>query len=363
MVPDILVVGAGVFGLSVAEAAHRAGLTVRVLEADRPGGGASGGFVGALTPHAPTRWRPMMAFQFAALNRLGDHVQRLGEQSGIDTGYARIGRWTPIASERALNRAEADVEAAPLVWGAHGSMRIEPPDACPEVSGAAARYGFLFDDFSARISPRAYLSALAAALPRGSVETGRVLSVESGPVVRTEKDEFSAGHVVVAAGWRGWALLPEALRGMGVKGQAALLSGAPPDLPMITCDGLYIVPHADGTVAVGSTSEKRWTDPEPDGALEGVIARACAAVPALAGAKVIERWAGIRPKPPGREPVVGPVPGMPGIWLAGGGFKIGFGIAHAVGEAIVAAITGHPAPIPVPDTFTPACHIPGRASR
>ena len=66
-VTDLLVIGGGVFGLTVARAARQAGMSVRVIEAARPGAGASGGPVGALTPHAPTRWRPMMAFQFQAL--------------------------------------------------------------------------------------------------------------------------------------------------------------------------------------------------------------------------------------------------------------------------------------------------------
>lgn len=359
MAPDILVIGGGVFGLSAALAAHRAGLRVRVIEAEQPGAGASGGIVGALTPHAPSRWRPMMAFQFAALRSLASHAAGLTAATGLETGYCRTGRVVPIASEKAHARALKDVAAAPGVWGEDGRLEVLEAGAVADLSAKAGPFGVLHDTVSARISPRAYLSALRAALPANAIRRGRVLAVRPGPRAETGAGRIAAAHIVVAAGWRGWSLLPPALHGSGVKGQAALLRVSAGSLPIVTEDGLYIVPHADGTVAVGSTSEKRWTDPGPDAALDDVLDRARALVPLLAGAPVIERWAGIRPRPPGREPVVGPVPGTPGLWVAGGGYKIGFGIAHAVGEALVGVMLGQPAAIPVPDTFDPAIHCGG----
>jgi glycine/D-amino acid oxidase-like deaminating enzyme len=329
-----------------------------VLEAEVPGAGSSGGIVGALTPHAPTRWRPMMAFQFAALRALERRAAELRDLTGHDPGYRRTGRLVPVATERALERAEADLAAAPAVWGGAGRMCLLPPDAPSPFAPGLAPLGILHDDVSARISPRAYLATLAAALPPGTVERARVSAIGPGPVAETADGPRAAAHIVHAAGWPGWALLPQELRGSGVKGQAALLRVDAPDLPVITHDGLYIVPHGDGTIAVGSTSEKQWTDPGgTDMALDDLLARARAALPVLAGAPVIERWAGIRPKPPGREPLAGPVPDRPGLWLAAGGFRIGFGIAHAIGDALIAMIQERQPQIPLPESFLPASHI------
>jgi glycine oxidase len=121
--------------------------------------------------------------------------------------------------------------------------------------------------------------------------------------------------------------------GAGVKGQAAVLQCDLSGMPQVYADGLHIVPHADGTVAVGSTSERDWDDPvATDQQLDEVIVRARAACPALRDAPVIERWAGIRPRARSRAPMLGLHPTRPGEFIANGGFKIGFGMAPLVAE-------------------------------
>ncbi|GAB4382465.1 MAG: hypothetical protein Kow0045_02560 [Albidovulum sp.] len=143
-----------------------------------------------------------------------------------------------------------------------------------------------------------------------------------------------AGAVIWATGVAGLAALaadPSRAAGTAVKGQAALFACAAAGRPQLFAEGLHVVPHADGTVAVGSTSERDFADGRrTDERLEALIARARALCPALADAPVIERWAGLRPRAPSRAPVLGPWPGRPGHFVANGGFKIGFGMAPKV---------------------------------
>ena len=123
--------------------------------------------------------------------------------------------------------------------------------------------------------------------------------------------------------------------GTGVKGQAALLAYDAGAVPQLYADGLHIIPHADGTLAIGSTSEREFIRPdEPDAQLDQVIARAIAAMPQLAGAEILERWAGVRPRARTRAPMLGEYPGRPGHFIANGGFKIGFGMAPKVAEVM-----------------------------
>ncbi|OIQ63387.1 FAD dependent oxidoreductase [mine drainage metagenome] len=109
------------------------------------------------------------------------------------------------------------------------------------------------------------------------------------------------GVVVWATGHAGLADLSAALGrnvGNGVKGQSLTLQHDARDLPQLFVDGLHIVPHADGTVAIGSTSERAFDAPDTtDAQLDALHARAIAACPTLTGAPVVERWAGVRPVP------------------------------------------------------------------
>ena len=114
-----------------------------------------------------------------------------------------------------------------------------------------------------------------------------------------------------------------------------MLAHAAPNLPQLFADTLHIVPHRDGTTAIGSTSERDYDDPtSTDAQLDDVIARARAAVPALRDAPVIDRWAGVRPRTRSRAPMLGAHPLHDGQFIANGGFKIGFGMAPKVAQVM-----------------------------
>lgn len=366
---DVLVIGAGVFGLWAARAAASAGLRVIVAEASAPGAGSSGGLVGALTPHLPTRWRPFKAFQMRGLETLGARLAELAGETGIDAGHARCGRITPIADAAARGRALAQAAAAHDAWGGRATFEVldaPPGEADGLLDPAAAPFGVIRDTLSGRVEPRGVIAALAASVAaRAELRTGwRLAGLDPRRMVaRFDRGEIAAGHVVAAAGWRSLGLLPAgclppgALSGAGVKGQAALLAArAEAGAPLVQAGGLFIVPHASGGIAVGSTTEKTWEDERPDAALDAVIAEARRLAPALRAAPILERWSGIRPRAPGREPLAGPLPGAPRLLLATGGYKIGFSVAHLVGDALAAIATGADSPDPLPASFSPEAH-------
>ena len=321
--PDLTVRGAGIFGLSIAWAAARRGAFVRVIDTAHVGAGASGGVVGAMAPHVPEGWNDKKAFQLGSLLMAADWWAGVAAAGGVSPGYARTGRLQPLADAAAVAVAEARAAGAAGLWRGCAVWRVIP--AVGAGWEPASPSGWLVEDtLSARIAPRAALSALVAAIRASG---GEVL----------EGGGEAAGPVVWATGVAGLGDLSHDLGvtvGGGQKGQAALFGMALPDAPQIFAEGVHLVPHADGTVAVGSTTERDSDDPDTDNRLEALIARARALCPALAGAPVVDRWAGFRPRTTSRAPVLGGWPGRPGHYVANGGFKIGFGIAPGVAEAM-----------------------------
>lgn len=319
---DITVRGAGIFGLSVAWACARRGARVRVIDPHGPGAGASGGVVGALAPHVPENWNDKKAFQFDSLIMAEGFWAEVAVISGRSPGYARTGRIQPVPDAAALSLARERETSAARLWQGKAEWRVEFAAGawCPHSpTGYVVR-----DTLTARLHPRRACDALAAALrARGGEVTddgddeGRVLWATGV----ADLDRLTAGH--------------HRLVGNGVKGQAALLDIDARDCPQLFADGLHVVPHEDGTTAIGSTSERDYDDPaSTDAQLDAVIARAVAAVPALAGAQVLARWAGVRPRARSRAPMLGPHPLHAGQFIANGGFKIGFGMAPKVAEVM-----------------------------
>ncbi|GMG85063.1 FAD-binding oxidoreductase [Paralimibaculum aggregatum] len=360
---EVLVIGGGVFGLWCARACLALGLDTVLAERGALGAGASATPVGALAPHEPgppAAQTALKALQLDGLAALPAEIAALEAETGLATGYVRCGRVRPLADAAARARAAAQAGHAAALWRGLGEVRLHervPARLAGLVAAAAAPAGIAEDTLTARIDPPRYLAALAAAVRR----RGRVLEgwhcrgLEPG-AARFDRGRLAARHIVVAAGWESLALAGLAPP-RGVKGQAAVLGvRLDPGLPLVGAPGLYIVGHAGGT-AVGATSEHDWVSEGPDSALDAVIARARAVSPALAGAPVLRRWAGIRPRAPGPGPIAGALPGAPEILLAAGGYKIGFALAHLVGRALAAAIAGWTPAIRLPEIAHPAAHL------
>ncbi|MGB5067949.1 MAG: FAD-binding oxidoreductase, partial [Albidovulum sp.] len=271
---DVTVIGAGIFGLTCAWECQRRGARVQVIEREAIGAGSSGGIVGALAPHVPENWNAKKAFQLDSLLMAEAFWADVTNQSRLDPGYARSGRIQPLPDAAAVAMAQARVSGAETYWQGRAVWRVISTQDDGWMPAVAS--GFCIEDtLSARLHPRQAAAALVAAIRAkgGVVEVGL-----SEPPAEVFLNRRYAGAVIWATGVQGLAEVSADLGkavGGGVKGQAALLGFDARDRPQIFADGLHIVPHGDGTVAIGSTSEREYeTAQGTDTRLDALIDRA-----------------------------------------------------------------------------------------
>ncbi|MGI2031418.1 NAD(P)/FAD-dependent oxidoreductase [Rhizobium panacihumi] len=359
---ELLIIGGGVMGLWAAVKAERLGIPTILVEAGGLGQGASYGLVGALMPHLPDKWNDKKQFQFDALVTLEGEVARLEAETGVSCGYNRCGRLIPLPKPHLIDIARRHSHDAETQWLAgdrqfHWHVLEKTPH--PEwLDASIGEAGVVHDTLAGRASPRRFGAALAAALKQARhiriIENNGVARLSGDQAILADGSRITFGHAIVANGHQAFPLLeklgapmPRPL-GMPVKGQSALLkANVDIDLPVIFLKGLYIVPHEGGTVAIGSTSEEVFAHPSStDEQLDMLIARARDMSPMLANAPVVERWAGLRPKAIDRDPMIGRHPDHARILSLAGGFKVSFGLAHKLADAVLDALAGRTMDVP-----------------
>jgi glycine/D-amino acid oxidase-like deaminating enzyme len=248
-----------------------------------------------------------------------------------------------LADAQAVALAHQRSKTAADLWQGQAEWRVIAATGAAWEPVSPSGY-LVHDTLSARINPHRACAVLAMAV---RALGGEVLCNKDafGVVLDAQPRGLDTGGAVLwATGLAGLDALSQDLGrsvGNGVKGQALALGHNALHAPQLFVDGLHVVPHADGTVAIGSTSEHRYDDPvSTDAQLDALHARAIAALPILATAPVVARWAAVRPRAVSRAPLLGAWPGREGVagpkgvYVANGGFKIGFGIAPKVAEVM-----------------------------
>lgn len=327
---DVLVIGAGVIGLSTAQALRQAGLHVTVLERGAVGRGsaswAGGGILSPLEPGGlDADTLPILRDSLA---RYPAWCEDLRERGGIDPEYQVSGMRVQAPLDRSAWTAFFDSQCG---------LRVE-----------AAGEGAWLPDVAQVRSPR-LLRALAAAF----VACGGVL-IEHQPVqelvtrgdrvlgVRTSEGTTMAGVVVLAAGaWSGWISTQAPVR--PVRGQMLLIDAAPGELDAIVLrQGRYLIPRRDGPVLVGSTLEDvGFADEVTDAARTSLLASVREMAPHLARRRVLSHWSGLRPamRASGRC-LVDWAPALRGLFLNTGHHRLGItlapGSARRAAESILA---------------------------
>jgi len=360
---DVVVVGAGVLGSSVALRLAQAGRKVLVLERAVPGAEASSAAGGILSPGVEAAEPgPFYALCRASLARYPEFVRDVEALSGMSVGLRALG-----TLEIALDDEHAKVLAARAekLLGHGLPVEVLDDDAVrrlePGISHEARGALFFADESS--LDPRLLARAVYVAASRAgaSFVTGQVHRIvcEGGRAVGVEHEagRIEAERVVLAAGaWsmrvEGNGLPPGSVR--PVRGQIALFDTRPPLLSRVVFSGHgYLVPRPDGRILCGSTMEEvGFEKAVTAGGLRQVLDIAIGIAPAIARAPVVETWSNFRPASPDGEPILGEG-SVAGLLYATGHTRNGILLTPVTADAIAAIVLGRAPPVDLAP-FSPA---------
>jgi glycine oxidase len=353
---DVAIVGGGAIGCSVAYHAAQRGARVFLLEAERLGSGSSGALAGMLSGQGELESPgPLLDLMLLGRDRHRKLSEELVETIGIDPGYVWDGALRTaidVTSEELLLRAHRLQKAERLdaEWLTGGEARELEPSLSPRVTAGL----YLPDD--GQVNPPQLVQALArGAVLRGAEvwEAARVSEflVEGDRVtgVRTTRGEVSAGTVVLAGGAFSNLLAEQLdvnLPLFPVKGQMLVTNMWPSPVRANIWDAanFYVVPKKDGRVIIGATEEPGVHDRRTTlGGVAELSRAAVGIVPSLSEALFAGAWGGLRPGTPLGRPILGPVEGWEGLFLATGHFRNGVLLSVVTGE-IVGALALHEEP-------------------
>jgi glycine oxidase len=335
---DVLIIGGGIIGLSLAQELALQNLTVTVLERGQMGQEASSAGAGILAPRAEMEEAgPLAQLLLASRKIYPQFVKQVSGRSGLRIDFSISGLlWVALNLEEQaeLDRKKQQQTGLGLEvqqLSREETLRME----CglnPELLSA------LYFPEEGYVDNRVLVEAVRlACLQLGVrlVPECEVLAVKaehdkvSG--AETKAGFFASGRVVIAAGsWSGQVPteLPYALPVKPARGQMVAVKMAEPGLRHVVygANG-YLVPRKDGRVLLGSTVE--WVGYDKRVTLDGVqriTASAVSLAPVLRSSAFIECWAGLRPFCEGGLPVLGPAE-LDGLYFATGHFRNGLLLA------------------------------------
>ncbi|MFJ8580247.1 glycine oxidase ThiO [Micromonospora sp. NPDC093277] len=348
---DVGVVGAGPVGLAIAWRCAQRGLRV-IVHDPAPGSGASHVAAGMLAPVAEAYFgeHELTGLLTESAARWPAFAAELTEAAGTDVGYRTEG--TLVVGLTADDLAEARRLWAyqqglglPITPLRPSALRDREPALATRVRGGAVAPG------DHQVDPRRLLPALRTAAERAGVV------LRPAPVARLS--DVDAQVIVIAAGCGAAALTGLPVR--PVKGQALRLRapgcGTPGFRHVIRgyADGesVYLVPRDGGEVVVGATVEERADTEVTAGAVLRLLRAAVELVPELAEYDLVEASAGLRPGTPDNAPIIGPLPGRPGVLAATGHHRHGIVLTPVTADLVTELIvTGEPDRLLAP--FCPA---------
>jgi len=334
---DVVIIGGGVIGLSLAWRLRREGVSVLVVEKGEPAREATyaaGGMIAHCDPHNPSELAGMIA---ASAHMYPGFVRELREEAFESPDLRDAG-----------TIAFLDPGEKPTCPAARPLSSDELADIAPSIALPGLAY-FLPER---SVDPRKLGSALEKAARNGGTDFATGAAVTEVAVlggratgVRTTKSFYAAGAVVNCAGAWAAQIKPFGAPTRPVKGQMlcvvpAIHASGPLLQQTVRTSEVYIIPRSDGRIVLGATVEEAGFDKrvDPD-AVQRLHRAAEAVVPGIGQMRMHDAWAGLRPGTPDGLPIMG-VTRMSGYFVATGHYRDGILLAPITTKLMTELLSG-----------------------
>lgn len=352
--PHVLIVGAGVIGLSIGWELQRAGHNVTLFDKGEAGREASWQAGGMLAPAAEIGFEEPDLYRFSRESTAlwPEFVRGLEAAADLSVDFRSEGTLVVAddadSQERLRRTYEFQMEEGLNVrWLTGSEARDLEPFLAPRVSAA------VFSPDDVQVDNRKLIDALVQAIRKngGTVRdhsvVRRINPDASRPSIELENGEEVTGEVIVLAAGA-WSRQIEGLPDDAkppvrpVKGQMIELRMVRPfDLQhVVRGPHGYLVPKPSGRLLIGSTMEEMGFETEVTaGGLYKLLEGAWEIVPGIYDLPVKDTWAGLRPASRDHEPIIG-FSSAPGVFIATGHFRHGVMLAPLTARVSADVILG-----------------------
>jgi glycine oxidase len=317
---NVIVVGAGVFGLACALQLRRAGAKVTLIYPSSQTQSASAVAAGMLAPAFESVLDPAAKGWFAYLAGCRDLWPEFTDDLAT-VGLTKCGALMRGTEQEVARTAKA-MTGEGAAFEAEGGDLFTPEDwrLEPHLALKAMRDRFL---------------ALGGERLHGEVTVAR-----AGRAVLKSGEAIEADAVVVACGFAGRKLVPELSALHPIKGQLVRFPASSPiDGPVLRFGNRYLAPGAEGPV-YGATMQPDIDDPAVDPAVTAMLKAEVIQIEPLLAGRPCRAYAGIRPATPDGLPMIGQAAN--GVWVATGARRNGWLLAPMAAMQIADGVGGKP---------------------